>query len=61
MVETTAWGAAVLAGVHAGVFKDINAAGAQWSAENAYEPDIPNEAREGLYNGWKSAINKVLI
>ena len=60
VVETTAWGAAMLAGVGAGVFKDIEAAGAAWKADKTYSSVMGAEDREALYSGWKQAVNMIL-
>jgi glycerol kinase len=60
VTETTAWGAACLAGLQTGIFSDLEAIGARWSAHKRYEPTIDPKARETLYNGWKSAIEPLL-
>lgn len=60
VAETTAWGAAVLAGVQVGVFETLEAAGHDWAADRRYEPSMDAQAREQLYTGWKKAIDMVL-
>lgn len=60
VAETTAWGAAVLAGVHAGVFADLAAAGQGWRAEKRYEPLMAADERARLYAGWTRAVGMVL-
>lgn len=60
VAETTAWGAAVCAGVQAGVFTGLEAAGAQWARDRRYEPSIDPERRETLYKGWQKAVNMLL-
>ena len=60
VVETTAWGAAVLAGVQSGVFSGLEDSASQWGGERRYEPQMDENAREKLYTGWKSAVNMLL-
>ena len=60
VAETTAWGAAVLAGIQSGVFSDLEDSAAQWSADRRYAPQMDEITREALYNGWKAAIDKLL-
>ncbi len=60
VVETTAWGAAVLAGVHVGVFSDLGAVGVGWRSERRYEPQRSVEECEALYSGWRKAVNMLL-
>lgn len=60
VVETTAWGAAVLAGVQAGVFASLDEVAGQWKADRRYEPKMTVEARDGLYAGWQKAIAMLL-
>jgi glycerol kinase len=58
VTETTAWGAACLAGIHAGVFDGL--ADIKWSAHKRYEPKIQPAQREALYAGWTTVIQKLL-
>ena len=60
VAETTAWGAAVLAGIQSSVFSDLEDSAAQWSADRRYAPQMDEITREALYNGWKAAIDKLL-
>ncbi|WP_245640138.1 FGGY-family carbohydrate kinase, partial [Paenibacillus dakarensis] len=54
--ETTALGAAYLAGLAVGFWKDQDEICQKWSVERKFEPTMPEEARENLYKGWKKAI-----
>ena len=54
--ETTALGAAYLAGLATGFFKSPDELEQFWRAEKVYEPKMPPQRREDLYNGWKSAV-----
>ncbi len=55
-IETTALGAAFLAGLGAGVWKDKNELINIWKKEAEFNPTIESEKREELYTGWKKAI-----
>lgn len=59
-VETTALGAAYLAGIGAGVFKDLNDVAGKWAKQNSFSPHIPLDKRQALYNGWKNIIQRLL-
>ena len=59
VVETTAWGAACLAGLYSGVFKGLDNIAQNWVCENRYEPKLSREKRNRLYTGWKDAVNMI--
>lgn len=54
--ETTALGAAYLAGLAAGVWKNKEELTANYLIDRMYQPSIPEEKRERLYDGWKRAV-----
>jgi glycerol kinase len=54
--ETTAMGAALLAGLAAGVWRDLEEISRLWTLDRCFEPDMPKERRAGLYAGWKRAV-----
>ncbi len=58
--ETTAWGAACLAGLHAGWFTSLDAIGQTWKASQSYSPGMGETERNALYAGWQQAVQKVL-
>lgn len=58
--ETTALGAAYLAGLHAGVYQDLDDISGRWACAQAYEPSMDEETRDDLYEGWVSAVEKLL-
>jgi len=60
ITETTALGAAYLAGLQAGVFENLEQIAAQWRCDKTFTPSMPEEEREDLLGGWRRAINKVL-
>ena len=51
-LETTAWGAALLAGLAVGVWPDRSAAADLWRAERRFEPQMAAGRREALLAGW---------
>ena len=60
VAETTALGAAYLAGLHAGIFKDISDIAAAWHCAKRYDPSMEAGARDALYAGWQKAIGRLL-
>ncbi len=60
VTECTAWGAAALAGLQAGVFNGLSDIASHWSAARRYAPQMDATQRAALYEGWKNAIQKVL-
>jgi glycerol kinase len=56
--ETTALGAAYLAGVATGVWSEADVAG-MWRRAARYEPSLPEGEREALLEGWRSALARV--
>ncbi len=55
-VETTAWGAALLAGLAEGVYGLDS--GAVWQAEARFEPAMPEAERERLLRAWHRAVER---
>ena len=54
--ETTALGAAYLAGLATGFFKSLGELEQFWRADKVYEPAMTAQRREDLYRGWKTAV-----
>lgn len=59
-VETTAMGAAYLAGLAVGYWKDKDEVHANWAIDRIFEPQIGEEKRAEMVNGWKNAVKCVL-
>jgi len=55
-VETTALGAAYLAGLATGFWKSLEELESFWRAERRFEPRMPDSLRETLYAGWRAAV-----
>jgi glycerol kinase len=56
--ETTALGAAYLAGLAVGFFKSLGEVEEFWRAERIYEPSMREDRREELYEGWRAAVER---
>ena len=59
-VETTALGAAYLAGLAAGIWKDLNEVRGMLKEGRLFVPDMDVARREKLLGGWKTAVGKTL-
>ena len=57
--ETTALGAAYLAGLATGVWKSLDDVRGSWTLDRLYEPAMGAEKREKLLRGWHQAVNRV--
>ena len=55
-VETTAMGAAYLAGLAVGYWKDKEEVVKNWEIDKTFIPDIPDEKREEMISGWDRAV-----
>ncbi|EMT44948.1 glycerol kinase GlpK [Anoxybacillus flavithermus] len=54
--ETTALGAAYLAGLAVGYWESREEIAKQWNIERAFEPKMSADAQQRLYDGWKKAV-----
>lgn len=55
-VETTAMGAAYLAGIAVGYWKDKEEVKANWAVDRTFEPEIEAKRRKSMLAGWKKAV-----
>ena len=60
VLETTALGAALLAGYQVGEFKSLNQIKNIWKKDKAFKPKINKKLRNHILHGWKQAIKKTL-
>lgn len=60
VTETTALGAAYLAGLAVGYWKDIDEIRSQWQVEKAFEPQLDQEKVDKELEGWHDAVQRVL-
>ncbi|WP_297486815.1 glycerol kinase GlpK [Thermococcus sp.] len=58
--ETTALGAAYLAGLAVGYWESLAEIKELWRAEKVFEPKMDDETREKLYRGWKEAVRRAM-
>ncbi|MBI1203396.1 MAG: glycerol kinase GlpK [Rhodopseudomonas sp.] len=60
VMETTALGAAYLAGRTAGLCPDLDGFAAQWRLDRRFEPEMAASDRETRYAGWRDAVRRTL-
>ncbi|MCW8945013.1 MAG: glycerol kinase GlpK [Sedimenticola sp.] len=58
-IETTALGAAYLAGLQCGIYNSLDDLEANWEQDAAYSPDLDDTIRNALLEGWEDAIRRV--
>ncbi|MCY9065432.1 glycerol kinase GlpK [Bacillus inaquosorum] len=58
--ETTALGAAYLAGIAVGFWKDRSEIANQWNLDKRFEPELEEEKRNELYTGWQKAVKAAM-
>jgi len=56
--ETTAMGAAYLAGLAVGFYGSTDEISSQWSSDRTFEPKIGDEERKKLRAGWNKALDR---
>ncbi|MGM0985807.1 MAG: glycerol kinase GlpK [Pseudomonadota bacterium] len=59
VLETTALGAAYLAGLQLGWYRDLEEIAELWRCERRFTPRMDEAERERLYGGWKEAVERV--
>lgn len=60
IMETTALGAAYLAGLKAGIYQSLDDLASRHSIERQFAPELPENTRTKLLSGWKAAIQSTL-
>jgi glycerol kinase len=58
--ETTALGAAYMAGLKIGVYKSLKDISRQWKIDKCFKPKMKSKNRKELLKGWSQAIRKTL-
>jgi glycerol kinase len=58
LIETTALGAAFLAGLAVGFWESTAELSDKFSIDREFEPALPAEQREQLYSGWQKAVTR---
>ena len=59
VAETTALGAAYLAGLAVGFYSDTDEVKSNWQKDREYIPGLENGKREELYEGWKDCVRRI--
>jgi glycerol kinase len=60
VLETTALGAAWLAGMRAGLYPGPGEFAQSWALDRRFEPAMAAELRETRYAGWRDAVRRTL-
>lgn len=60
ITETTALGAAYLAGIQLGIFKSFDDIKTNWQRDALFTPRIDEMERQNLLKGWRKAVSRVL-
>lgn len=60
VIETTALGAAYLAGLAVGLWKNREEISINWNEDKRFLPDMDFESKEKLYNVWQKAVKRAL-
>jgi len=60
VIETTALGAAYLAGLAVGTFKNLDELAAQWQVERRFLPTMPRERAAELMSNWERAVRQAV-
>ncbi|MFV5454752.1 glycerol kinase GlpK [Acinetobacter towneri] len=58
MLESTAWGAAAMAGLKAGVFSDLSEISASWQLDRVFEPQMNEAERAEHLARWQQALKR---
>ena len=60
VIETTALGAAWLAGMQVGLYPKADAFSDSWALDRHFEPEMSKRAADTRYAGWRDAVSRVL-
>ncbi len=60
VIETTALGAAYLAGLATGVYGNLDELAAQWQVERRFQPAMPRAQAAALMEGWEHAVRQTV-
>jgi len=56
--ETTALGAAYLAGLQCGVYQSLDDLTSNWQQDRSFEPSMQSDERDQAIAGWQNAIRR---
>ena len=60
VIETTALGAAYLAGLAVGFWKDMDEISMKWNVDRVFNSEMDEAYKEKIYKGWKKAVGRSL-
>ncbi|MFA5320767.1 MAG: hypothetical protein WC418_06260 [Candidatus Omnitrophota bacterium] len=60
VIESTSLGAAYLAGLACGYWKDSAEIGRYWKKDKVFKPRMSRKAAGGFYKGWLAAVQRTL-
>ena len=60
ITETTALGAALLAGLQQGMFASLEQAAQSWQVQKKFTPKMPADCRNRYYQGWLAALKRII-
>ena len=60
VIETTALGAAYLAGLSCGLYRNLDELAAQWRVERTFHPTLPRERAAELMANWERAVRQAV-
>ncbi len=60
VLETTALGAALLAGLGVGIYKDLKETASGWHVADSFKPQMDEKHRDELLTGWHRAVDGAL-
>ncbi|MEH6552126.1 MAG: glycerol kinase GlpK [Pseudomonadales bacterium] len=60
VTETTALGAAILAGLGSGIFSDLTSVGQSWQEQKRFQSQMDESRRDELYQGWLQALGRIM-
>lgn len=59
VIETTAQGAAYLAGLQSGIYESLESIEQMWHMERQFNAQMSKEDRDNFYAGWQKAVSRV--
>ena len=60
VIETTALGAAYLAGLSCGLYRNLDELAAQWQVERTFHPTMPRDRAAELMGNWERAVRQAV-
>ena len=58
MLESTAWGAAAMAGLKMGIFSNVSEVAASWQLDRMFEPKMSEDQRQKHLHQWRTALKR---